>query len=235
MPYIFRDNKHRFRVLDGPIGKQLLAMLEELNLLGLGFLDTGMKGFLTKTGPLNHPEDFQQQHIGIICFCSGIACQNMTHQLSEYHLQVLGATGELIGVEEIATAWQAETLTGIEYTPLQQIIPSLVFSETLALTITSHSTLPDLIVVSKRWFDSLEPHIQQALIKASSLMARHQRERFANAQRQEYEALKARGVTLNTTIDYEDFWDAVQPLYQSIREQAEAEFTSILQGIQAVR
>ncbi|PIE33444.1 hypothetical protein CSA56_11600 [candidate division KSB3 bacterium] len=236
MPYIFRDNTHRFRVLDGPIGKQLLAMFEALNLLGLGFLDTGMKGFLTKTDPLSSPEDFQDQHIGIIRYCLEPPCSDIRCQLPTYHLETLGATEETILAENIAAAWQSNALTGLEYTPLQHIVPHMLPSEdTLHLTITAHTALPDVIIVSKRWFDSLEPQIQQALIKASAHMVAHQRECFADAQQREYEALQAQGLILNNPVEYEKFWEAIQPMYQAVGKQAGAEFTSILQRIRAIR
>ncbi len=235
MPYIFRNNEHRFRVLDGPIGKQLLSGLEELNLLGLGFLDTGMKGFITRTDPLRAPKDFQGQHIGIIRFCPRSECLNMIHQLSEYHLKTLGATGTILSAEAIAVPWEAGTLSGIEYTPLRNSVPKLPTSAPLYLTKTAHTTVPDLIIVSKRWFETLEPSIQQALAKASSHLVKDQRARFAQAEKQEYTALQTQGVVLNDIVAHEDFWEAVQPVYRQMRERIGTEFTVILDAIKAVR
>ncbi len=41
IPYIFKDKAHTFRVLDGPIGDELLNGTEKYWLKGLGYYDSG--------------------------------------------------------------------------------------------------------------------------------------------------------------------------------------------------
>ena len=49
IPYMFKDKEHTFRVLDGPIGDELLAGTEKNWLKGLGYYDSGSRSFYTKT------------------------------------------------------------------------------------------------------------------------------------------------------------------------------------------
>ena len=48
LPFLFRDRQHAFKVLDGPIGRQLLEDGEKYWLKGLGYYDAGQQKFLYK-------------------------------------------------------------------------------------------------------------------------------------------------------------------------------------------
>ena len=47
-PYLFRDDAHQVKVLEGPIGKELLAAGEKYWFKGLCFYDAGKRSFYTK-------------------------------------------------------------------------------------------------------------------------------------------------------------------------------------------
>ena len=49
LPFLFKDKTHLFKVLDGPIGKELLQESEKYWLKGIGFYDSGSRSFYTKT------------------------------------------------------------------------------------------------------------------------------------------------------------------------------------------
>ena len=57
LPYIYRDEKHRFAVWDGPIGKKLLAEGDNYLMRGLCFYDAGSRSFYTKDKPVEKPSD----------------------------------------------------------------------------------------------------------------------------------------------------------------------------------
>ncbi|MFO1049328.1 MAG: TRAP transporter substrate-binding protein DctP [Geminicoccaceae bacterium] len=45
MPFLFRDVDHLHKVLDGPIGEEILAAMEPHDLIGLCFYDSGTRSF----------------------------------------------------------------------------------------------------------------------------------------------------------------------------------------------
>ena len=57
MPYLFRDDAHQRKVLEGEIGKQLLLDGEEFWLRGLTYYDAGKRSFYTKDKPVVTPAD----------------------------------------------------------------------------------------------------------------------------------------------------------------------------------
>ena len=57
LPFLFRSKEHLFKVLDGPIGKNLLNESEKYRLKGLGYYDSGSRSFYTKEKPIFNPSD----------------------------------------------------------------------------------------------------------------------------------------------------------------------------------
>ena len=57
LPFLFRDREHSFKILDGPIGQELLNGGEKYWLKGLGYYDAGSRSFYTKDKPVHSPED----------------------------------------------------------------------------------------------------------------------------------------------------------------------------------
>jgi len=65
MPYLFRDEDHLWKVLDGPIGTGLLKGMESSNLVGLAYYDSGARSFYTKGKPIKTPTDIKGMKIRV--------------------------------------------------------------------------------------------------------------------------------------------------------------------------
>ena len=48
LPYLYEDAKQMWRVLDGSIGDEFLAMLDGMDLVGLSWFDAGVRSFYTR-------------------------------------------------------------------------------------------------------------------------------------------------------------------------------------------
>ncbi|MGA2959929.1 MAG: TRAP transporter substrate-binding protein DctP, partial [Thermodesulfobacteriota bacterium] len=57
LPYLFRDYDHAYKVLDGPIGTELLKAVERSGLKGLGSLEIGFRNLTNSKRPVKMPED----------------------------------------------------------------------------------------------------------------------------------------------------------------------------------
>ena len=47
MPFLFRSKEHMRKVLDGPIGDEILAAMEAQGFIGLAFYDSGSRSIYT--------------------------------------------------------------------------------------------------------------------------------------------------------------------------------------------
>ena len=66
VPYIFRNDEHRWKVMQGEIGKRLLLASQEFYLRGLCYYDAGYRSFYTKEKPINCPDDLKGLKIRVM-------------------------------------------------------------------------------------------------------------------------------------------------------------------------
>lgn len=234
MPYLFHNDDHQFRVLDGPLGQQLLGTLEEANLVGLGFLQTGAQHIIASQEILGKPEEFQGLKIGIICPAYDKSCRSLPAQLSIRSFETLGATVALFDANEAAEQFERQTMQALECSALTGLELQVRQGSLRAMTLSAHTTIPNVIVASKRWFDTLSPEVQDHLRKASRATVIHQRHLWVIAEQEAYNALKSEGVQVEIT-DRDELRRSVQPLYASMEKALGDEFTKVLQSIALVR
>lgn len=222
LPFLWRDDAHRFHALDGPIGRQLLDTLTHNNLIGLGFLESGTQSLIATQRPIVTPEDVRDLAIGRLNDC--LVCQ----------ASFLNATLLPMAKEAIPEAFQNKRITAWEGTEAEYLDFNLSAFGAIFLTSTRHRANPDVLVASKRWFDSLTPETQQALYKAARLTILRQRELWAAFMQAASVRLEQAGVQF-TTIDRAAWLAAVQPFYTQMTEQFGPEFAELLATIHAVK
>ena len=59
MPFLYRDRAHMFKVLDGPIGQELMESLQSQHLLGLCWFDAGFRNVYNSQREIKSPEDMK--------------------------------------------------------------------------------------------------------------------------------------------------------------------------------
>ena len=110
LPYLFRDTKHAYTVLDGPIGQALLAKLEPLGLKGLAFWDNGWRQMTNSKHPIVKPEDVK----GLKMRTTG----------SPAHIEAfkeLGANPVPMPIAELYTALEMKTVDAQEH-PIGRVL-----------------------------------------------------------------------------------------------------------------
>jgi TRAP-type C4-dicarboxylate transport system substrate-binding protein len=234
LPYIFRDNEHRFRVLDGPVGMQILNSLKQHNLIGLGFLDTGIRNILTRQEAVETPEVLQGQKIGILRRCPKSDCQGIIPELIKQSLIILGATPKLIEPKESFVSLQTEIISGLECHQAEILELKLYELESVYFTSGMYYSVPDVLVVSKRWFDALTPQIQHVLREASRSTVRRQRTLWSAHEKEIFSAIEAQGVVIKAS-NQEIFQNTIQALYTAIHEKFGVTFTDVVRSIMAIK
>jgi tripartite ATP-independent transporter DctP family solute receptor len=101
IPYVFRDDEHRWKVLKGAIGRRLLLAGEKYFLRGMCYYDAGSRSFYTKERPVHEPADLQGLKIRVM---KSITSVNM--------VQALGGSATPIPWGELYTALQQGVVDG---------------------------------------------------------------------------------------------------------------------------
>ena len=155
-PFLFNTEEEAYAIVDGPVGKKLMAMLPEKGIVGLAYPELGFRHIHNSKRPVKKLEDLQGLKIRVI-------------QTPVYidTLNALGANATPLPFPEVYNALEQKTVDGAT-NPLVTI-PVMKFNEVQKyLTITRHQYNPQIIIVSKRAWDKLSPEEQKILQEAAN-------------------------------------------------------------------
>lgn len=203
-PFLFKNSEQAEKVLDGPVGDQLLETLPEHGLVGLAYWENGFFNATNSKHPIAKVEDFQ-----------GLKFRSIQAKITQETIKALGANPVPLAVPELYTALETRTIDG-QGTPNAVIAALKLYEVQKYLSITRHSYGAFIPLVSKAFWDKLTPE-QQKILKDSAVEARsHQRE-VARAQGESAkEAMAKHGMEINEVSDaeHERMREAVQPVWQ---------------------
>lgn len=209
LPYIFRDTDHKYAVLDGEIGDQVRADLEQIGLIGFDYMEAGTRSFYSREGvPLTGIDDLKGMKIRV---------QNAP--IAMRTVELLGAVPTPMNYGEVFSSLQSGVIDGAEN--------DFVSFETSAHHEVSkdyindgHVSAPALLLMNKARFDSLPEDQRQAISKAAKEAAIYERDLMFTANDEARERIIAAGVTV-TDLDDTPFRNAVQPIYAEYPELAD--------------
>ena len=186
IPYLFKDKEHVFRVLDGPVGKELLNGTEKYWLKGLGYYDSGSRSFYTLDQPLEKPEDL-----------TGLKIRVQESQTAIDMVKSLGGSPTPISWGELYTALQQGVVDGAENNP-----PSFFLSRHYEVckfySIDEHTVIPDVVLMSTHIWNTLSEQEQNWIQEAMDLSVIEQRRLWEASEQESLEAVKAAGVQVSS-------------------------------------
>ncbi|KPM30558.1 TRAP transporter, substrate-binding periplasmic subunit [Croceitalea dokdonensis DOKDO 023] len=205
LPFLFRGREHAFKVLDGPIGQQLLNDGEQYWLKGLGYYDAGSRSFYTKDKPVNTPEDLKGQKIRVM---ESVTAMDM--------VRGLGGSPTPISWGELYTALQQGVVDGAENNP-----PSFYLSRHYEVckyySLNEHTMLPDVLLASTQTWEKLTQEEQRWLKAAVEKSVVYQRELWLEAENEALEAVKKAGVEI-IRPDKSLFADKIKDSFDKYKE-----------------
>ena len=185
LPYLFRDKEHAFRVLDGPVGEELLNGTEKYWLKGLGYYDSGSRSFYTIDKPIENPNDLE-----------GLKIRVMESQTAIDMVKSFGGSPTPISWGELYTALQQGVVDGAENNP-----PSFYLSRHYEVCkyyiIDEHTVLPDVVLMSTHLWNDLSNQEQEWIQNAMDLSVVEQRRLWLKSELESLEAVKAAGVQVS--------------------------------------
>lgn len=203
-PYLFRDDEHQARVLEGPIGEQLLAAGEKYWLKGLCFYDAGKRSFYTINTPVEKPEDIQ-----------GLKVRVMESPTAVNMVQSFGGSPTPVSFGELYTALQQGIVDGAENNP-----PSLVTSRHYEVckyySLNEHTAIPDMMIVSTKVWDILSDEEKQWLQEAADESAVYQFKLWEESVAESMRILEEAGVNISYP-DKEPFRKAAEKVYERMK------------------
>ena len=201
LPYIFRDNEHYWKVLLGPIGKELLAAGQSKGLKGLCFYDAGARSFYTVKTPVHKPMDL-----------TGLKIRVQKSPIALEMVNAMGGKATPIDWGELYTSLQQGVVDGAENNP-----PSLYTSKHYEVCkyycLDEHTMPPDILLISTTVWNKLTPQQQSILQEAADESVTYERKLWKEFQQQSLDEVTKASVEI-IKPDKQPFRDAVKPMLE---------------------
>ncbi|OOG47368.1 TRAP transporter substrate-binding protein [Polaromonas sp. A23] len=220
MPFVFRDIAHMRKVIDGPIGDELLAKVtaSPARLVALGWMDGGARSLYTKK-LVKSPADLK-----------GVKVRMMGNPLFVDTMNAMGGNGISMAYGEVFSALQTGVIDGAENNPPSMFTSNHYSAGAKYYAQTNHLIIPELLVMSKVAWDKLTP-ADQALVKKLGREAQLDQRVLWDKSVEDYSAkLKAAGVEF-VPVDQKLFFDATAP----VRAKYGVKFADLMKRIDATK
>jgi tripartite ATP-independent transporter DctP family solute receptor len=219
MPFVFRDEAHMRKVIDGPIGQELLGKLtaSSARLVALGWMDAGTRNVYAKK-PVTKPADLK-----------GMKIRMMGNPLFVDTMNAMGGNGISMGFGELYQALQTGVVDGAENNP-PTIVTHKHHEIAKVYSLTGHLIIPEIFVFSKVSWDKLQKSDQDLIMKLSREAQMEQRGLWDKMTKESEEKLKAAGMQF-VQVDKKAFYEATQP----VRDKYGAKYAGLIKRIQETK
>ena len=220
LPYLFQDEAHRFAVLEGPVGRELLEAPEPYRLRGLAFYDAGSRSFYTVDRPALTPSDLAGEKIRV-----------MESATAMRMVRSLGGSPTPISWGELYTSLQQGVVDGAENNPPSYYL-SGHYEVARYFVLDEHTAIPDVLVVATSLWERLSSQQRVWLQSAADASAEVQKQLWREATDEALAAVEAAGVEV-VRPDKAPFEAAVASLLAEARNDPEV--ARMIDAIRAAR
>jgi tripartite ATP-independent transporter DctP family solute receptor len=199
LPYLFRDDEHYWNVLNGPLGRQLLAAGESAGMHGLCYYDSGSRSFYTVGSPILKPSDVKERKIRVL-----------PSKMARDLIATLGGGPTPIPWGELYTALQQSMVDGAENNP-PSYLSSRHYEVAKHFSLDEHTRIPDVVIFSQRIWDGLTPQARAWISQAAAESVEFQRKLWIEKTAEALETVEKAGVKIYRP-DKQLFVDATAPM-----------------------
>jgi tripartite ATP-independent transporter DctP family solute receptor len=200
MPFLFRSTEHMRKVLDGPIGEEILKACEKQGFIGLAFYDSGSRSLYTVKKPVKSLADVK-----------GLKIRVQQSDLWVAMLQAMGANATPMPYAEVYTALKTGVVDGAENN-WPSYDTSHHYEVAKYYAITDHSLAPEMLLMSKKVYDGLTPAEQKIIRDAAKESVPYMRKLWDAKEAASRAAVEKGGAQI-VNVDKKSFSDAMKPVY----------------------
>ncbi|MET0311007.1 MAG: TRAP transporter substrate-binding protein [Burkholderiaceae bacterium] len=200
MPFLFRSVEHMRKVLDGPVGDEILKDCEPQGFVGLAFYDSGARSIYGKKAVKN------------LADAKGIKIRVQQSDLWVALVGAMGANPTPIPIGEVYTGLKTGLIDAAEnnmpsYDGFKHYEAVKFYSK------TEHSMAPEVLLMSKAVYDKLPKADQDLIRKAAKESVAFQRKKWDEQEAKSLAVVKAGGAQV-VEVDKASFQKAMGPVYE---------------------
>src|SRR6202023_3357812 len=184
---LVRNTAQRQKVIDGAIGDELLEKVtgnQTAGLVGICWMDAGARSVYDTKKPIRGIGDLQ-----------GLKVRVMGNPMFVDMMNALGGNGVAMGYDQVFSALQTGVVDGAENNP-----PSFVFDNHYQVAkyyaLTEHLIVPEMLVFSRKTWDSLSKDDQALLTKFGREAQQEERVLWTKYEKEALDKAKAAGIQI---------------------------------------
>ena len=162
-PFLFANTKEADAIVDGPVGKKMHAKLEEKGIVGLSYWELGFRNITNSKRPLNKVEDI-----------AGLKLRVIPNPINVDWVKALDANPTPLPFPEVYAAMEQKAIDGHE-NPVTVINANKFYEVQKYLAITNHQYNPQSVIISKKFWDTLNTAEKKLIDDASDEATKYQR------------------------------------------------------------
>ena len=202
LPFLFRDMDHFRKTMYGPQGDKVLAAFEKAGFIGLALYESGARSFYSKK-PIKSAADMK-----------GLKVRVQPSDLWVSLITAVGGSPTPMPFAEVYTGLKTGLLDAAEnnipsYDEMKHYESAPAFSE------TQHVMSPEVLVFSKKVWDTLTPNEQASLRKAAKASVPYYQKLWEAKETAARASVLKAGVKIipASEIDKKSFQDAEKPVW----------------------
>ena len=219
-PFLFASDAEAAYVLDGPVGRKMLADLADMKMQGLVWAGGAFRNMSNSKRPLASVADMK-----------GLKVRVMQSPMALASFNAMGINAVPMAFSEVYPALEIKALDGYEH-PVVDMYANKMYEVQKYLTITNHVYTPVALVASQKWWASLTPEQQQAVQKAAEQARSLQRKEELRQAGEVVAELKTHGMVVGEMppAELEKIRVAVQPVIDKNKATVGADFAQGFYG-----
>jgi TRAP-type C4-dicarboxylate transport system substrate-binding protein len=199
------------RLLDGPIGQQLLAEMEAKGIYGLTWGHYGWRVTETNDRAIRGPQDL-----------NGLKVRIQPGAVFAAMFKTVHAVPIVIDLAELYVALSQGTVNGYEL-PFMAVVSTKLVEVTKYVGVTNHVYNAGAFMASKARFDALTPKEREVIRETAKEIQPVWRKLVAAKSLESRKVCEQRGLAISE-VDYPAFKRAMQPVYAEFRPRIGEEF-----------
>jgi tripartite ATP-independent transporter DctP family solute receptor len=221
MPFLFRSIEHLHKVLDGPIGNEILGSFEPYGFVGLTFYDSGARSIYNRLRPVRSMDDLR-----------GLRIRVQQSRLMSDMIRALGAEPVELPYGQVLTGLATKLIDGAENN-----WPSYVTTDHYKfagyIILTEHTVSPEVLVMSLKAWQSLSGDERIIFREAAQQSNVFMREKWKDLEARSRRQAEAAGVSIVSDFDRKPFETAMAGLYA--KAQSDPATAELIERIRKVK
>ena len=212
LPFLFSTQDYAQKVMQGEIGKSILAELDSAGLKGLCYWTQGYRHVTNSRNPIKKVVDLK-----------GLKVRTMQNPAHIDLFNTMGASATPMAFSEVFTALQQKTIDGQE-NPYENIKLSGFAEVQQYICETGHIYDPIVLMISKAVWDTLTDSEQEIVQKAAEEARDYQLAILAAAETKIKDSFKGTNTIIEASeIDMKEMMMATVPVYKKYLDKAKPE------------